>query len=55
MEMNFLISAYCFALMGCGFSLMSSGDGQYNSITPADDGSLVSRHTDYIMASIYGF
>ena len=47
--MNFLINAYCFALMGPGFSLMSSSDGQYNT---ADDGSLVSKHTDYIIASV---
>ena len=52
MEMNFLINVYCFALMGPGFSTMSSSDGKYNttermmdSITRADDGSLVSKQT----------
>ena len=29
-EINFLINAYFSALMGPGFSSMSSGDGQYN-------------------------
>ena len=31
MEMNFLINAYYFALMGPSFLSMSSSDGQHNA------------------------
>ena len=44
-----LINAYCFALMGPSFLLMSSTE---DSIIGADNGSLVNRHTNYIKASV---